>query len=307
MISEGALGIDTIRVGGPCGSVDTRASGWRGSFETTASGVKVTHRLRSLPTGGVLDVCVTRDGVTAWVEASVPKMLRGHNVELATVCEAVDVATGMTEAASTWLQFDGPLSINRLDATRDMHNVVDMAPILLGLSGVPVAGRKVRDLYRDPQASSAQTLMTRNKSRAVRAYNKGEESSAPEALHVLRCEAQTRRRALRSMGIGRLELLREEDVYRCAKDGFDWANLGAPLAPMDDALVKVVNADGLTQAARMKLVGYMVMCSHGMDAGLDRRRRSELRKRLQQVGAFSAETTNVVRLDFDRGVMRESA
>lgn len=305
MIASGQLGIDTIRVGGPCGAVDTRAAGWRGSFQTTEAGVKVTHRLRSLPDGGVLDVCVTRDGVTAWVEASVPKYARGNNLQLATVCEAVEVVASMTEAASSWLQFDGTFSINRLDAALDMHPVPDIAPILLGLSGVPVAGQKVRDLFRDTKAGGAQTLFTRNGSRAQRAYNKWEESKALEARDVLRLEAQTRKRALRSMGIGKLELLREDDVYRCAKEGFDWANLGAPLAPMDDALVKVVNADGLTQAARMKLVGYMVMCSHGMDGDLDRRRRSELRRRLQAVGAFSADTTNVLHLDFDRGVIRE--
>jgi hypothetical protein len=307
VIAGGTLGIDTIRVGGPCGSVDQRAPGWRFAGETVEGGVRVLRRNRSLPGGGVLDVCVTKTGVTAWVEASVPRMVRGDNLRPASVREAVDVATGMTETASPWLHFEGPLSINRLDAARDIDDVVDMAPILLGLSGAAVAGRKVRDLYRDPQASSAQTLMTRNKSRAVRAYNKGEESGAPEAVNVLRLEAQTRRRALRSMGIGSLELLREEDVYKCGKSGFDWANLGAPLAPMDDALVKVLGADELTVPARLKLIGYMVACSHGMDASIDRRRRSDLRKSLQKVGAFTAETTNVVRLDFERGVVRESA
>lgn len=310
-ILGGEIGIDTLRIGGPSRRLFRRATGWKAQGSISEDGEFVgTAFLRVLPeTGARLQVIAGQDHEYAFCEFSAPKVMGSDNVRPLDLEEARKAWGKVAEEADEFVTWPDEVNVNRLDVARDFTDVPELGPLLLGLSSVPVPGRKVRDLYRDPAAGNAQTLFVRNKSGGCRLYDKGEESGLPGTAGRLRCEAQERRAGLRAKGVATFRSLTNADVYRIGRERFDWAGFGRSVATIDVAGRRVLRSTDLTDGQRLQALGALTASRLGeWDAIGNRYRRARLRRILEDCGAFCCdELAGVVRLDFERGVIREAA
>ncbi len=264
--------------------------------------------MRKLDCGARLQVIAGNDHEYAFVEFSAPKIAGHDNVVPLPLRDARPVADRVLDEASDFVEWD-TVNVNRLDVARDFTDVAELGPLLLGLSSVPVPGRKVRDLYRDPALGKAQTLFVRNKGGGCRLYDKGEETGLAAARDRLRCEAQERRAGLRARGIERWSAMTDEDVYTVGAARFKWAGFGQAVATPDAAAWRVLRAVELTDGQRMQALGALMASRLGAwDAIGNKHRRSRLRRILEDTGAFCCdEVDEVVRLDYDDGLVREVA
>lgn len=309
-VAGGSLGIDTLRLGGKSRRASARfGDGWRVLGNTDEDGtVKGTTFLRKLDCGASLQLIAGQDHEYGFVEFSAPKLAGSDNVVPLSLDEVRAVVPGVLEEARQYVEWRDPVQVNRLDVARDFTGVTEPGVLLLGLSSVPLPGRKVRDLYRDPAAGNAQTLFVRNTGGGCRLYDKHEESGKDEAIGRLRCEAQERRRGLRAQGVHLFADLSDELVYRVGRQRFDWAGFGRSVALFDECVTRVLASPDLTDGQRLQGLGALTLARAGQWHRVGNRwRRQRMRALLEVAGAFplgseSAPAT-VYRLDYDCGLV----
>ena len=307
-IERGELGIDTVRIGGEAtlrSLTRRQEAGWQVSAATDETGRAESRMLlRTLACGARLQFMRPngRGAERAFIEFSVPKLLAGDNVRPASLNQAqLAVSAVLTEAAD-FVQLH-QTKLNRLDVARDFTGVDHIGAVLLALSSAPIAGRKTRVQYGDATLGGVQTLLVRNGDGSCRAYDKGEESHAPEAIGRLRVEAQERRRNLRAAGIEHWATLTDQQTYDVGRARFEWAGLHWPVRSISDAIVRILGA-ALSGAAKSKLVGFHELHRRGLDSQLDSTDRSRFRRALADLGAFGSEHADAaIRLDYNRGLL----
>ena len=313
-VAGGEIGVDTIRVGGDIARLDESAP-WSVRGEQTGPGaLTVTSRMMKLGCGMVLDVRAHQNGgASAWVEGSVPRMLGADNVSPASL-DSVNEAVwrSMGEAAELVEFTDDPYRINRLDVARDFTDVDGIPAILSGLSRVPLKGRKGRTLHPDPARGSAETLRVATRTQGGgQLYDKYEETLLPAAHGRLRFEARERGKALRRAGILFLDDLNRETMMAAASDRFEWCGFDQPVSVIEGAVTRLLRAD-LTDGQRYQLGGFLLFQLLGVaDHVGDRYRRLRLTNLMRESGVsvsdWALSPSEVIRLDFTRGVVREAA
>jgi hypothetical protein len=309
MVIGGDLGIDTVRLGGPSRRGFSLSPGWQstGSYDDDGNYAPRSF-LRKLDGGGVLQVMAGQDREYAFVEASLPKIAGGDNVRPLELDHAREVVPKLLAAAEQFVTWDEPVVVNRLDVARDFTDLHEGGAVVLGLSSVPLPGRKVRDLYRDPQHGGAQTLFVRNGGGGCRLYDKHEETRSELALGRFRCEAQERRRGLRNQGVERWCDLTEADITRVGHSRFTWAGFDRPIATAGGALSRILAAP-VTDGQRAQMIAGLTLSAEGLWERLgNRQRRSRVRKLLEDHGCFATDNVReLIRLDYHHGVIRKAA
>lgn len=294
------VGVDTLRVGGPVLGVRNGAPGWRVTTELTEAGVREECRLRRLPSGAMLDV---RSG-SAWVEGSVPKVLRGVNFPAASVVEAQGVGHGWLEEASEFVTFDGSEpKLHRLDVVRDFLEVPNISGVLSDLATLPGSdSRQKRALYRDPQRGAAETVsvFTRH-SGGGRLYDKGAESGSI-ASGVLRFEGEERTRSLLRGSAEVFSDLTDSKAEALARARWEWCRFGASLRPIDELEELIMSGPGrLSDRAALAWITRRI-AEGGRVPWPSRDSRWYWAKKLRNLGHGSVGEV-VYLLDFDLGVI----
>ena len=139
-----SVGIDTIGVGGPLkGLPDFTRFQHTNLADYDLSG-------RQYITGAWTQMQDVRFGVRStssdgrphghW-EASIPTLIRGQNLQPASLGEAIDSLNGQFDLASQFVDWDidfGGLAISRLDTTRDFLGIGNIPHVLAALSRLPI-------------------------------------------------------------------------------------------------------------------------------------------------------------------------
>jgi len=301
---NGSPTIDTVRVGGPVEAVNIGAPGWRMSVENTQAGISEKARRRQLPSGAWLDVVAGR----AWVEASVPKLLRGVNYPAAPLPDVVEAATMMLEEASGFVRFsEGDPLVNRLDVVSDLplEDQMTVGTVISTLAALPVMGAQSVTHHLDPTRHKAQTLSKRTKSAGSGTlYDKLRESGNEAARGVLRFEGRERRRSLRAAGIERLSDLDPVLVDLVGRERFKWCGFDTPMLTDQDFWQHLLDAR-MYDRTRLQVYGFA--CAQrdlGGISGLFEARRSDYRWRkfLHEFGVLT-KADQSMRIDYDEGLV----
>ena len=260
---------------------------------------------RKLECGAVLALTAAPDVLYGYVEASAPKLVGSDNVRPLALVDARDAVAVMVEEAQEFVSWADPVAVNRLDVARDFTGCDDVGPLLLALSSVPLKGRKVRDLYRDPAAGAAETLFVRNRGGGCRLYDKHEESRVELARGRVRCESQERRRGLRARGVSSWEALREVDVMAVGRARYEWAGFDRTITREGGAVARLLASTTLTDGQRLQALGALLLAQHGQwDRIGDRNRRSRMRATLEEFDAFASVVDLApVRFDYVDGLI----
>jgi hypothetical protein len=304
-IKNGALGVDTVRVGGPVGTFARGEPGWSVRGDTRAEGRRDLGWLRTLPGGGRLDVVSLGAGQRkAFIEFSVPKILNGENVVAADI-EAVGAAVKKVRAeASEFVSWesDSPSQVNRLDCVRDFTGISEIGGVLQALNVVQLKGVKTGALYRDPNLNGAQTLAVFNKSGGGRLYDKFAESGNAAATGRLRFEAVERARGLRGANVRYLPDITEGKVKELAQKRFEWAGFDLEVSKLDEMLARLERLD-LTDGQRLQAAGYLLFNARGTTYQFSKDRRYRNRRIMETLGGWADEHSNRTwRLDFVEGL-----
>lgn len=244
--------------------------------------------LRTLPvTGARLQVVAAGPRESAWLEFSAPKVLGGDNVEPASIGQLEQAVSPALAEAGEFVELDADeLRVNRLDIARDFDGVDELGVLLLGLSGVPVAGAKSRNVYRAPELGHAQTLFVRNGGGGARLYDKSEEAGLAVPGR-LRFEAQERRDALRAQGVERLADLTDDQLLATARARMRWAGMDRSVSSGAAAAARILDAD-LTDGQRLQALGGLYAAQLGQwDAIGNRDRRGRVRRWLTAADAHT--------------------
>ena len=321
-----SVGIDTIRVGGsatpeqmldlPHGRYTRHVNQRTGELSDT---LYKSHA--SLGSADLhVNVARGRDGLIFWyVEASVPRLLRGDNLSPATPPEVLSALSQLESAVVQQLGAVGAPAnwrVYRLDVTRDFRDVTARALLLDGLAVLPVAHAKVRQQYRGPRGDT-QTLRGGTPGRYMATlYDKHEECLArgngvgqvAAAGHV-RCEVSLRRPVLRDVGLTTVASVTATAIEQVARSYFRRCGYDRQVRGMSRAMMEVhLHMDDLSDSERRKIpkmLGILQMqavgldpmaCSGTLKVHLDLARR---------LGLSAADFVNPgghsLRLDFDSG------
>jgi hypothetical protein len=242
---------------------------------------------------------------TAWVEASVPKVIRGHNFPAASLDEVVSTVPAWLEEASEFVRFEEAPRVNRLDVVRDFEvgsGPISPSEVIASMSAVPVTLRATKAHYRDSSEHQAQTYMVRTKrTGAGRLYDKGRESGVAAAEGFVRFEAQERVQALRRGGVLFFSDLLDADTSALARARFRWCGFDREFSTAPALLERVWADEELTEGQKLQLSGFYSLRSLGVGVTLERHRHYRMRKLAERFGYPS--DAGAFRLDFDHGLV----
>ena len=270
-------------------------------------------------------------GASAWVEASLPKRLRGHNLEGVTANEAWEALAGLYDEACQFVEVvgdtpdeirlpDGPRSgrfeeakIVRLDVVRDFSGVASAPWLLDGLANVPVTGRARQRRYADAERNRAETLTVGPKAAwAATLYDKAAETAGSDFEAdegSLRFETRLRSDILsgqwarkRGGSVRAVMDLQEDKVQSFGAAMFERVGFDREVEALG-RLAEVVFGSDLSATERRNLWAYMTAGIHGADIGLHRNSERKYRRLAEDLGVVLATGGSgaTVRLDYASG------
>lgn len=307
----------------PCVAVDTVGVAFP-IDEVAVRDVVASQPGRRLPLagGGFVAVGV---GSSAWVEASLPKRVRGENVAgigvdevagvvremVAEACEVVrpgpprDVVgpDGLTRVVSV----DDPRVV-RLDLVRDFELADDsLLPVLLsGLASVPRSGAVKTRLFADGRTGRAETLRVGPGSWAATLYDKHRETGGLAPVGSLRAEFRLRGRQLTSAraqslggGVVTVSDVAEESCENLRRGWFELAGFGSWVGGRSSVWGALEVAD-LSDREKLSFVGWLSARADGVELSVCGKTDRKYRRLLGalQLGDGSSQR---VRLDYERG------
>lgn len=258
-------------------------------------------------------------GATAKVEASLPKVLGGDNVQPLRTDDATDVLRAMFGGAQRHVdvtpghRFEAS-KVTRLDAVRDFEGVRLLSHLMDGLAMNRPPAKSKTKRYRDQRNGGAETLTVGTATTwLTRLYDKHRESAGVAPVGQVRTEAQLRDRALTSRWAGELgasvravDDLDDRKLWTLAQASFQRVGWDRRVEAMAEVVNLVMGVEGLTPRERRDLWAWLTMRPLGGDPAFSRnieRKYARLAGALGvTVGASVSELPRAtVRLDFESG------
>ena len=311
-------GVDTLRWRYRCNLTRSDLSVWSvGVREGNGPlrGHKDTLKL-DLP-GGARSWHTSYRGATyVELEASIPRVLVGHNVEPAMVSEVEGAVHYIEEALPSELQppRGAVREIRRLDCVRDFQPVVDGHSHLRRLAGDPSYRRTGKSTYESSR-NGVETFYVGPKEERARLYMKDLEirshrRDVPSAIasladHRMRFEVEIQGRKLQKRGVDRLDRLREDAVLEASRQCFERGQLGAAVLDRNALWSRLKEIEELTDSKRRSLYGAMMLQAEGIDPCMSKNTGTDYRRMIRRYGlVVDLEAGDSSRfLDFDLGEM----
>lgn len=276
----------------------------------------------SLPSGGFV---ATGLGGFAWVEASLPKRIRGENVEGLDVQEVAGAIEAMIDEACEVVVPSGPVMttadglggvkvsledprIVRLDLVRDfqLRDPDVLTPLLSGLAEIPRSGRMKVRRFNDGRSGRAETLRVGPGAWAATLYDKCAETGGLAPRGYLRSEFRLRGRQLVSQpvrnSVGALVRVSDLTVERAEgvrRMWFDRVGFGSWVGGSPD-LWATLRAFGLSDREMLYFVGWLEARRHGVMVRVSEPTDLRCRRILRSLQPGDGGRRRV-RLDYDMG------
>lgn len=277
-------GLDTVRWGGPIEAVHNLSSlealRCHNHPDVDTGELISSTEIMRLPGGARIWVEHGRHGFLGKLEVSLPKHLRGSNLDAVPLGDALEVMKAVHDQAReyvTWKQVLADLRPYRVDVDQDFVSV-DQITMLLGAMERDPSVRNRSMLHEDPTHSGALTLERYTASWSAKLYDKAGEvrnrsrrsrnadtkASAlrdlDRAQGRLRYEAQLKAAHLKKIGLVRVADLANGLVVAEARRLFHSVGFGREVADMQAVLAKLEHG-GITGAKKYSILGWLV--AHG--------------------------------------------
>lgn len=320
------LGIDTVAVCGEIRDIDasdlysldsSRYVDW------STGAAKLDRTIFRLPSGGRLTLRSRRGLMTASIEASPSKLLRGSNFHPSTAAEVRAVMSHLYAEVGErgrWATRFGDMRLTRVDATGHIREVSQRDRLLRALATLPVPRNPPTALRHDRARGGALTL-SRGPGRHWKlvAYDK----EAEVAHRAARSRGATRAAAMRDLrharGVLRVEVVHRTPVLRRLavvtvgdlsdqvfaqqhRRRFDQVGLGLEIGGLMTAVRVAHEASNLTPQQRVMAMGVLLFDLAGVDTGLKPEIVSKHRRRARALGLAPEALDSAgppVRLDYD--------
>lgn len=299
------VGIDSLRVAVPLGGWQTDAPPTRydGRGNLVLLDGKARARLQSVTGVGL-----------AYVEASLPKVLLGSNVDPLPYERMREAIETILRDLGRHLVVDdareAALRVLRVDLVRDFEGVIDHGLLLRGLETTPRNRCYHGQLHS--HGGEPETLTFGVHSWSITLYDKHAESKGVAPKGRLRCEVRLRERRLgqkwtqeRGGAIRVVSDISEDRMEQLARASFDLAGLGSRVVSKPEALRRASELP-LKPQERAALMLVLECDGGGLRSGFDAKTVRKYRKLARDNGLQIRpdESRTEVWLDWDAGVGR---